>query len=85
MKNFPVYQPQLVVKEREYINRCLNSMWISSRGKFILIFESAFSNHIGVNHATPVCNGIVELHLALLTLGIGKDDEVIVPTFTNIA
>lgn len=85
MIKFPVYQPTLAGKEKEYVNACIDSSWISSKGKFIGEFETAFSKFIGVNHSTAVANGTVAIHLALVALGIGPGDEVIVPTFTYIA
>lgn len=81
----PVYQPFLCGNEKRYVNECLDSSWISSRGEFIPKFEQAFAQRIGANHATSVCNGTVALHLALEALGIGPGDEVIVPTLTYIA
>ncbi len=81
----PVYQPSLNGKEKEYVNQCLDSSWISSRGEFISRFESAFSEYIGAEYSTTVSNGTVALHLALEALGIGVGDEVIVPTLTYIA
>ena len=81
----PVYQPSLTGNEKKYVNECLDSTWISSRGEFIGKFESAFGNYIGAPYCTTVSNGTVALHLALDVLGIGKDDEVIVPTLTYIA
>ncbi len=82
---FPVYQPALNGNEKKYVLECLDSTWISSKGKFIKQFEENFSNFTGINHSVTVSNGTVALHVALLALGIGKDDEVIVPTFTYIA
>jgi len=82
---YPVYQPQLVGNEKKYVNECLDSSWISSKGKFVNQFENEFSNFVGTNYGTAVCNGTVALHLALLGLGIGEGDEVIVPTLTYIA
>lgn len=82
---YPVYQPQLSGNEKKYVNECLDSTWISSKGKFVNAFESNFSNYVGCNHGAAVCNGTVALHLALLALGIGEGDEVIVPTLTYIA
>lgn len=82
---YPVYQPSLGDKEKENVIECLNSTWISSKGKFIAQFENSFSKYIGVKHAVAVSNGTVALHLALLSLGIGEGDEVIVPSFTYIA
>jgi len=47
--------------------------------------EKNFANYIGVQNAIAVSNGTVSLHLALIALGIGKGDEVIVPAFSYIA
>jgi len=81
----PIYQPLLGGNEKKYVTDCLDENWISSKGKYIGEFESKFAEYINVNHATTVSNGTVALHLALLALGIGPGDEVIVPTFTYVA
>jgi perosamine synthetase len=81
----PVYQPYLTGKEKEYVLSCVESTWISSRGQFVSKFESEFEKFVGVRHATTVCNGTVALHLAIVALGIGPGDEVIVPTLTYVA
>lgn len=81
----PIYQPTLDGNEKKYVNECLDSTWISSKGKFIPEFENKFAEFIGIDHAASVSNGTVALHLALVTLGIGEGDEVIVPSFTYIA
>jgi len=81
----PVYRPDLSGNEYTYVNECLDSGWISSKGKFVSVFEKAFADYLGVEFATGVCNGTTALHLALLALGIGPGDEVIVPTLTYIA
>lgn len=85
MYKIPVYQPSLTGNEKKYVNDCLDSNWISSKGKYVSLFEKEFANYVNVNYATGVCNGTVALHLALLALGIGQGDEVIVPTLTYIA
>jgi perosamine synthetase len=87
MKKFtiPIYQPDLGGNEKKYVNECLDTSWISSRGRFVGEFESRFAERIGIEHAASVCNGTVAIHLALLALGIGPGDEVIVPTLTYIA
>jgi len=82
---YPVYQPFLSGNEKKYVNECLDSTWISSKGKFITEFEDNFSQFLGIEYSTAVSNGTVALHTALLALGIGPEDEVIVPTFTYIA
>jgi len=83
--NIPLYQPDLSGNEKQYVLECLDSTWISSKGRFIAEFENQFSTCVGARHAIGVCNGTVALHLALVTLGIGPGDEVIVPTLTYIA
>jgi len=82
---YPVYQPNLSGNESKYVLECLDSTWISSKGKFIKQFENNFSAFTGLDNSVAVANGTVALHVAMLALGIGKDDEVIVPTFTYIA
>ena len=81
----PVYQPSLTGNEKKYVNDCLDTTWISSKGKYVTMFEESFAKYVGVKHGALVSNGTVALHLALLALGIGPGDEVIVPTFTYIA
>ena len=85
MFKYPVYQPSLSGNEKKYVNECIDSTWISSKGKFIGEFERAFESYIGVDHAATVANGTVAIHLALLALGIGPGAEVLVPTLTYIA
>lgn len=87
MKNYkiPVYKPSLFGNEKKYVNDCLDSTWISSKGKFINTFEQEFSKFIGSSYAATVTNGTVALHVALRSLGIKENDEVLVPTLTYIA
>lgn len=81
----PVASPVLAGREKEYVADCMESGWISSSGKYVELFESAFAEFCGVRHAITCCNGTVALHLALVALGVGQGDEVIVPTLTFVA
>lgn len=85
MIKIPVYQPSLSGNEKKYVNDCLESSWISAKGKYVSEFEKQFAQYVSINNATTVCNGTVALHLALIVLGIGPGDEIIVPTLTYIA
>jgi perosamine synthetase len=85
MRKIPVYSSTLGGNEKKYVNDCLDSNWISSRGKYVTMFEEKFEERIGVKHAAAVSNGTVALHLAAVVLGLGPGDEVLVPTLTYIA
>lgn len=82
---YPVYRPTLTGREKELVLDCLDSTWISSRGKYISEFEQKFAAVVGVEHALTVSNGTVAIHAALEALKIGPGDEVIVPAFTYVA
>lgn len=56
-----------------------------SGGPFVEEFEKKFANYSGVTHALGVSNGTTALHLAMLALGVGEGDEVILPANTFIA
>jgi perosamine synthetase len=84
-RRIPVSAPALVGNEREYVLEALDSTWISSAGRFIEEFEAAFAERCANQHAIAVCNGTAALHTALLAIGIGPGDEVLVPSLTYIA
>jgi len=81
----PVAAPVLIGNEKKYVMDCLNSTWISSAGKYVQRFEQEFAEFCGVRNAISCSSGTAALHLALLALGVGPGDEVIVPTLTFVA
>lgn len=84
-KFIPVCEPLFNGNEKKYVLNAIETGWISSAGKYIPAFENAFAEFCGVKYGIAVNNGTVALHLALVALGIGKGDEVIIPDFTMIA
>lgn len=78
-------QPQLSGNEYKYLMDAFFSTWISSTGKYITEFEEKFSKYCNMKYGVTTSNGTTALHLALVTLGIGKGDEVIVPDITFAA
>jgi perosamine synthetase len=84
-RRISVAAPALDGREAEYVQECLDTTWISSAGRFISEFERAFAEMCRVEHAVATNNGTTALHLALVALGLGEGDEVIVPTLTYIA
>ena len=81
----PVCVPFLGGRELEYVSDCVKSNWISSRGKYVERFEQGFANYCGCKHGVASTSGTTAIHLALLSIDLRKDDEVIVPAFTMIA
>lgn len=81
----PVCEPTLLGNELKYVTDAVQTGWISSAGKYVTEFEQQFAEYCGCRYGVAVCNGTVALHLALVALGIGKGDEVIIPDFTMIA
>lgn len=84
-KWIPVAEPVLRGNERKYVLDCLESGWISGSGQYVDAFEEKFAAVAGTSHAIAITNGTAALHVALLALGVGFGDEVIVPDLTYIA
>jgi len=84
-KFIPVYQPYIHEEESKFLQDCINSGWISSKGKYINLFEKSFAKYLNAKYALTTSNGTVALHLALATIGIKEGDEVLVPNLTFAA
>jgi len=82
--NIKVYEPDLTGNESKYVNNCISTNWISSRGEYLNLFENKFEEYTNIK-STTVSNGTTSLHLALWSLGIKAGDEVLVPALTYIA
>ena len=84
-RRIPVAEPSLSGNELKYVTECIETRWISSQGGFVRRFEAEIAKRLGMEHALAVSNGTVALHLALLALGVGPGDEVVVPDLTFAA
>jgi len=81
----PICEPTLSGSELDYLANCIKSNWLSSRGFYVDEFERKFSEFCGSKYGVATSSGTTALHLALVALGIGRNDEVIMPTLTMIA
>ena len=78
------HEPEITAADRERVDACLASGWISSVGPEITEFEEALSAYTGIPHVLATINGTAALHLALLMAGVSQNDEVLTPALTFI-
>ncbi|MDR1659917.1 MAG: DegT/DnrJ/EryC1/StrS family aminotransferase [Desulfovibrio sp.] len=84
MKRLPIIRPVFDETETDNLRRCLESGHVT-QGPFVAEFEQRFAERHNAAHAVAVTSCTAALHLALLALGIGRGDEVIVPSLTFVA
>lgn len=81
----PISEPSFRGNEFKYLVNAFLSSWISSTGPYIGRFEEEFARFCECRFGVATSNGTTALHLALVALGIGEGDEVIVPDLTFAA
>jgi len=81
----PVCAPKIGEKDIDLVARCVRSTWVSGTSDYVTEFEDAFARFCGCKYGIATNSGTTALHVVLAALGIGKNDEVIIPTFTMIA
>lgn len=84
MKDIPFSKAAFNHQEEKALRRVLKSGWLTM-GKETQIFEKEFASYVGADYAVSVNSCTAALFLSLKVLGIGKGDEVIVPSFTFVA
>ncbi len=85
MWNIQLFKLNFDSAEAEAVAKVIGSGWLSM-GEETIKFESAFSGFLGEGaHCKAVSNGTAALHMALLALEVGSEDEVIIPSLTFVA
>jgi perosamine synthetase len=84
MKMIPAAKPEIGKAERKAVDRVMRS-GLLAQGSEVANFEKEFSKFVEDRECVAVNSGTSALHVSLLSLGIGKGDEVIVPSFTFAA
>lgn len=82
--NFGLHEPIIGELEKKYVSEALKSGYVSTVGNFVNQFESELSKLTGSKHVIAVMNGTCALHLSLKLLGIGDNNEVLVPSLTFV-
>jgi len=80
----PFARPSITEREKLAVLEVLDSGWLTT-GPRTKLFEERFAATVGTRHAIALNSATAALHLALEALGVGRDDEVIVPTWTFAA
>lgn len=86
MNNFiPLSVPNLKGNELNYVTQAVKTEWVSTGGPYVIEFEKKLADYVKVKGAVACQNGTSGIHTALLSIGVGAEDIVIVPTLTFIA
>ena len=80
-----MHEPYFGGKEKEYLNQCIESTFVSSVGPFVNQFEDQLAEYCGTQNAVAVVNGTAALHISLEVLGVTHGDEVLTQSLTFIA
>lgn len=84
-QDVPLSVPKFIGKEKEYLNECIDTTYVSSVGWFVDRFESDMARYTGARRAVVCVSGTNALHMALLLSGVERNDEVLTQALTFIA
>jgi len=81
----PLCVPHIRNREWELVRQCLDSEWVSYAGSYVDQFEKELAEYVGSGYAVAAISGTSALHLALVSAGVGIDDEVLLPALSFVA
>ena len=73
-------KPHITIEDQEAVNKVLQSGMLAE-GECVCKFEHAVSRCLGVTGGVATSSGTTALYLALMALGVGCGDEIIIPTY----
>ena len=81
----PLSVPKFMGNEKKYLEECIDTTFVSSVGKFVDRFEEDMARYTGAKKAVVCVSGTNALHMAMLMVGVERDDEVLTQALTFIA
>lgn len=84
-KFVPLHEPRFIGNEKKYLEKCIESTFVSSVGKFVDIFEKKIANYMKSRFAIATSSGTSALHISLLLANVDQDSEVITQPLNFIA
>ena len=81
----PLSVPKFMGNEKKYLEECIDTTFVSSVGKFVDRFELDMASYTGAKKAVVCVNGTNALHMAMMLVGVEREDEVITQALTFIA
>lgn len=81
----PLSVPKFIGNEKKYLEECINTTFVSSVGKFVDRFEEMVAEYTGAKKAVVCVSGTNALHMAMMLVGVERDDEVLTQALTFIA
>ena len=81
----PLHEPRFKGREKEYLNECIDSTFVSSVGRYVGKFEDMIREYTGARYAIATSNGSAALHVSLRLAGVKQDELVITQPLTFIA
>ena len=81
----PLHAPLFIGNEKKYLEECIDTTFVSSVGKFVDRFEAEMAAYTGAKNAVVCVSGTNALHMALMLVGVERDDEVLTQALTFIA
>lgn len=81
----PLSVPKFIGNEKKYLEECIDTTFVSSVGKFVDRFEEDMARYTGAKKAVVCVSGTNALHMAMMLVGVERDDEVLTQALTFIA
>ena len=81
----PLHAPLFIGNEKKYLNECIDTTFVSSVGKFVDRFEAEVAAYTGAKKAVVCVSGTNALHMAMMLVGVERNDEILTQALTFIA